>query len=202
MVQRTCAIPDCDRSVVARGWCGLHYERWKRRGSPTPPPLVPKARRRRPVEVRFWEKVAAASFDECWLWTGSRSPLGYGKFVPDSTASSVPKQAHRVAYESLICQIPDGLVLDHLCKNPPCVNPWHLDPVTQAVNLLRSDGPARMNGKKTHCDRGHPFDETNTRRTNHGRECRACGRIRDRERAESRRERDRLRHARGKDARR
>lgn len=65
----------------------------------------------------------------CWLWQGTLDPLGYGRFGR--------KLAHRCGYERHIGPIPAGLVLDHLCVNPPCVNPAHLEPVTQSVNMQR-----------------------------------------------------------------
>lgn len=88
--------------------------------------------------------------------------------------------AHRVAYETWVGPIPDGLTLDHLCRNPRCVNPLHLEPVTMRENVLRGDSLPAKNIVKTHCIRGHAFDDTNTyhraRGSRTGRQCRRCHR--------------------------
>jgi len=86
------------------------------------------------------------------------SANGYGKVNIDGKA----KLAHRVVYEALVGPIPEGLQLDHLCRNRACVNPAHLEPVTQRVNILRGTGTAAVHAAKTHCINGHPFDEANT----------------------------------------
>jgi hypothetical protein len=88
-----------------------------------PPPL--------PGDPRFWAKVLVGP--NCWLWKAAKVPSGYGQFrVGDHL-----ERAHRVAYEMVVGPIPDGLTIDHLCKNPWCVNPAHLEPVTMLENLSR-----------------------------------------------------------------
>jgi hypothetical protein len=78
--------------------------------------------------------------------------------------------AHRWAYEAFVGPIPEGLEIDHLCRNRACVNPAHLDPVTHQENMSRGKA-ARM----THCHKGHPFDEANTRMEAYGsRRCKEC----------------------------
>lgn len=89
----------------------------------------------RPMSERFWEKVDKKGEDDCWLWTASHDHLGYGRFYVNDLKRKTG--AHRVAYELVIGPIPPRLVIDHLCKNPPCVNPKHLEPVPQYENICR-----------------------------------------------------------------
>jgi len=108
----------------------------------------------------------------CWIWRGSRFK-GYGCF-------SIGKRrtfAHRWAYEHWCGPIPAGLVIDHLCRVPACVNPMHLEPVTGAENISRGHHWYRS---RTHCPRGHPYDAANTYRWRGGRYCIACSRVRSR----------------------
>lgn len=126
---------------------------------------------------RFWRHVEITT-GGCWLWTGSLSGKGYGRFHSGGRRGR-SLRAHRVAYELLVGPIPDGLQLDHVtawgCTSKACVNPAHLEPVTNRVNVLRGVGPTAQNAAKTHCFRGHPFDDENTqvRRDGH-RRCREC----------------------------
>jgi len=75
--------------------------------------------------------------------------------------------AHRASYEAFVGPIPAGLTLDHLCRTPLCVNPWHLEPVTHKENLARGRHPNR---EKVECRYGHPLDGTTRRQ----RYCRTC----------------------------
>lgn len=126
-----------------------------------------------PTDVRFWAKVEPTGF--CWNWTARTMPTGHGQFRGDGGSVL----AHRWAYEYLVGPIPGGLVLDHLCRNTRCVNPDHLDPVTNAENVLRGFGPTASHARKTHCPRGHelPPKVAGRKRT-----CRECERARDRAR--------------------
>jgi len=119
----------------------------------------------------------------CWIWQRGKSKNGYGLIQIGSRAGGHRRRtlyAHRVSYEVFAGPIPVGLELDHLCRNRACVNPAHLEPVTRSINTLRGAGPAKLgalNGRKTHCKNGHPFDLANTRyRPTGGRSCRACAR--------------------------
>ena len=130
------------------------------------------------LSERFWAKVHKTS--TCWLWTGSRISSGYGNFRGENGCNVL---VHRFAYETLIGPIPDGLMLDHLCRNPACVNPAHLEPVPARENSLRGVGFAAENARKTHCVNGHPYDLLNTRIRPQGwRDCRVCHRLKERER--------------------
>ncbi len=77
--------------------------------------------------------VPPKSLYDCWVWSGHSTRFGYGKFRSDKTV-----YAHRYSYEKFVSQIPRGLHIDHLCSRPSCVNPIHLEPVTQAENNRRS----------------------------------------------------------------
>ena len=106
----------------------------------------------------FWAKVTHDASTNCWEWQAFRMPRGYG------TIKWRQKQylAHRLAYEKLVGNVPDGLELDHLCRNTSCVNPAHLEPVTHAENVKRGRGGAH-NAVKTHCPSGHPYSGENLR---------------------------------------
>jgi len=128
-------------------------------------------------QPRFWQKVALQG--ECWVWIAAiNKQTGYGAFSINKRMVS----SHRFAYESMVGEIPPELMLDHLCRNRRCVNPFHLDPVTAKVNAQRganADGGvgAAMMRAKTHCPQGHPLSGTNLYRSpNKRRVCRTCRR--------------------------
>lgn len=126
----------------------------------------------RPEAERFFAKVNKATESGCWEWTAALSS-GYGKFHKYGQIRMV--YAHRWSYEHHVGPIPDGLVIDHLCRNTKCVNPDHLEPVTQGENCLRGEGWYAKNKRKTHCVRGHEFTVENTYVDPRGyRSCRAC----------------------------
>lgn len=109
---------------------------------------------------------------DCWNWPLSVAPNGYGKVRmrnPRRNAS-----AHRVAYEAFRGPIETGLVIDHLCRNRKCVNPWHMESVTQRENIMRGQAITAKNARKTHCLKGHPFTKENTYLAKAGRNCRTC----------------------------
>lgn len=109
--------------------------------------------------------------DSCWLWTASKDSRGYGYFY----SGNKNVKAHRASYQFFVGEIPANMVIDHLCKNPSCVNPKHIEAVTQAENLYRGDTLAAINRAKTHCKNGHEFTQANTiTRKNGTRNCRTC----------------------------
>lgn len=89
----------------------------------------------------------------CWLWQGNVHN-GYGRISICKTSYRV----HRYAYTALVGPIPEGLVLDHLCRNKACCNPEHLEPVTCVENVIRGEN---ANARKTHCPQGHPYSGDN-----------------------------------------
>ena len=115
----------------------------------------------------------------CWIWQRVLGTAGYGQVWRQGKKVG----AHRAYYEELVGPIPERLTIDHLCQNIRCVNPGHLEPVTQRINNLRSDNPAAINARKTHCIRGHEFTPVNTYVARDGkRACKECRRSRDRAR--------------------
>lgn len=111
---------------------------------------------------RFTEKYIVNDETGCWEWQAARRRgSGYGI----ENANGIPTNAHRVGYAMLVGPIPAGLVLDHLCGNTSCVNPDHLQPVTQAENRRRQAE------RQTHCRNGHPLSGPNLALV---RVCRTC----------------------------
>jgi hypothetical protein len=118
----------------------------------------------------------------CIVWLGQRKAQGYGKVTARDAFGNYGLGAHRVAALLKFGSIEPGLVIDHLCRNPPCVNPDHLEPVTDQVNTLRGNGPAANAARATSCPAGHPYSGTNLYvHHRNGRQCKTCRR--DRERA-------------------
>jgi len=152
----------------------MHYQRLRKKGTTGD---AEPGRGGDPV-ARFWTKVDKngpvpshrPELGQCWLWTATKSN-GYGMFSLNSGMVLAPRYAYELTHGSI-----GDRDLDHLCRNPSCVNPDHLEPVTHRENVLRGIGPTAMQAAQTHCKRGHPFDEENTYiiPTTGSRQCRTC----------------------------
>lgn len=129
--------------------------------------------KRTPVIERLRRLTQIGGSDECWPFIG-RLKDGYGYIWHDGGA----RIAHRVAYAEMVGPIPDGYEVDHLCRSRSCVNPTHLEAVTQDENKRRTTG---YRYSKTHCPQGHPYSPENTYTTpNRDRQCRTCRAARQR----------------------
>ena len=107
---------------------------------------------------RFY-RAAAYMPGECWRWPLRIGVGGYGRYtISKSGKRNKVIHAHRLIYQGIYGKLKPGVVLDHLCRNRWCVNPFHLDPVDKKTNTLRGTSPAANNARKTHCKQGHPFD--------------------------------------------
>lgn len=165
-----CSIPDCGRTVKARGWCKYHYERWQKRGDPVAPKAIPK---HLPTETLFWRNVDRTTTpDGCWPWIGTRRN-GYGRFRVDGVMVS----AHRYAYELQVGPIPEGHDVLHKCDNPPCNRGSHFFTGTHTDNMRDMVAKGRrIYPTKTHCPKGHSYIPENsmTYAGKRGRGCRTC----------------------------
>jgi len=169
-----CTIPDCERPHEGRGLCRHHYQQARRRGSLEQHP------KRSPVSLADRLRDNTLLTPNCWLWTGYRNRQGYGQITIKREVHPV----HRVMYEWVVGPIPEGLECDHLCHGADtsckggndcphrrCVNPKHLETVTPTENKHRG-----VHARKTHCPRGHLYDEINTYVSKGSRFCRTCQR--------------------------
>lgn len=165
MSDLTCSIAGCESPRRTRGWCGKHYGRWLRHGDPE------AVLRVKGDVLGQLARHFQIQPDGCWRWTGAKNERGYGRV----TIAKVAAYAHRAAYTEAVGPIPDGLHLDHLCRNPSCINPDHLEPVTPLENTRRGVG----HGSETHCPQGHPYAGENLyvhtdKRGYRRRTCRTC----------------------------
>lgn len=128
---------------------------------------------------RFESNYIPVTESGCWIWVGETSHKGYGMMNINNRKVS----AHKFSYEWHYGPRPEGLVHDHLCRVRCCVNPTHLRVITNKENVLIGESFAAVNAKKTHCLRGHEYNEVNTVQRAHGwRECRICRRDNERKR--------------------
>ena len=137
-----------------------------------------------PLSERFAKGYVVDDSTGCWVWRKGKNNHGYGmisEYSPDRTRNCM-KLAHRVAYQLHVGSIPEGKVLDHLCRNPACCNPDHLEPVTQKVNLVRGVWPKKPLDA---CRNGHAMTGANLILAEYAgrggrkgikRVCRQCGR--------------------------
>lgn len=133
MTKRQCTQDGCSKLAKVRELCAWHYEKARRTG----------VFKRRTLEERFWAKVEKT--ETCWLWTGTRTPDGYGKINIQHDGRSVKVYAHRVSFEMSSGEIPQGMSIDHICRQPSCVNPEHLRATTHKQNKENLGGANRNN---------------------------------------------------------
>jgi hypothetical protein len=165
-----CCVAGCGRKMDARGFCKRHYYQARNAGT--------LARTRK---LAFTDADRFALYVEvgsgCWQWLGTITEDGYGTFRSRGRLF----MAHRWCYEFLRAPVPEGLVLDHLCRTPSCVRPDHLEPVTNRENILRGAQGWLIRGN--HCRRGHDMTDpahVYVRPDGNGRFCRTCNRDRGR----------------------
>lgn len=116
----------------------------------------------------FWDRVEV--YGECWVWMGATFSGGYGRV----TWGGSKQRTHRLAYEDAKGPIPEGLFIDHLCHVRPCVNPDHMEPVTNRENILRGENQVAKQARQTHCKNGHPLSGMNLKIKHGCRVCRTC----------------------------
>lgn len=133
----------------------------------------PRGNYRDPI-IAFFSNIDYT--DSCWLWQGALDKDGYGHFTPYRKR----KSSHRYSYEIMVDDIPEGLVIDHLCRVRNCVNPNHLEAVSSLTNILRGYGAAAINRRKAECINGHDLkgDNLYIQKKTNKRFCRACDRRR------------------------
>lgn len=124
--------------------------------------------KKRPPLERFLSFVKKT--DGCWFWMGALKENGYGAFGVNYKSG----YAHRFSYEQFRGPIPSGLALDHLCRVRNCVNPKHLEAVTDRENILRGDSPAAKASRRPTCINGHEYSEENTYKYGGARQCKIC----------------------------
>lgn len=141
---RLCSVLDCGKPYYAKGCCERHYV------------LMPRSFPLSKADLaRFLSKVEKTN--ACWTWLGADDGNGYGMFRYGRM-----HRAHRIAYQHFVGPVPDGMHLDHLCRNRICVNPEHLEAVTHRENIQRGMS-GQPQAARTHCPKGHPYIGDNVR---------------------------------------
>lgn len=137
----------------------------------TPPSKSKRQTDKAMNQAQFLERVQVGGADECWPWLGASFETHGNRYGTCGSADL----AHRVSFEMHNGPLADGLVVDHICRNGLCVNPSHLEAVTNVENIMRGNGTPAVNARKTHCKSGHPLEGNNLRRRRDGRRvCRTC----------------------------
>lgn len=143
----SCSISGCDAQRIGRGWCSVHYQRWAKYGDPKAI-LVNKIEGE--IEEAFWGYVEKT--ESCWHWIGSKNGGGYGYLRVEGASI----KAHRTSWEMVNGKIPDGMVIDHICRNTSCVNPDHLRLASHKQNM---ENISALRSNNTSGFRGVSFDK-------------------------------------------
>ena len=185
MSKSICSVDGCGGTgKIVRGLCGKHYAKWRKYGDP----LAGREFALEEGPDKILSKMVVSETG-CWVWTGNMHVDGYGLVY--TKKRRFREYAHRYAYSTFVGPIPDGLQIDHLCHTRDetctggiecphrrCVNPDHLELVTQLENFKRGRNPLSLNARKTHCKNGHEFTPENTATRSDGyRRCMECDRI-------------------------
>ena len=176
--KRLCRFPGCTRQHFAGGYCKPH-DRQVKDGVP----LSAISRVRRPTgtpPIINYDEVPCPNpslIGPCHIFKGYKTEAGYGMIDVSKTWRNV--RVHRYVWERDVGPIPEDRVIDHQCRNRDCINVMHLRIVTHQINILENAVGVgwQLESAKTHCPKGHPYNETNTRINKRKRACRECDRL-------------------------
>lgn len=182
--QQECSVDGCENKQRARTYCPKHWKRWRKYGDPTMAKFVPVTGGT--DSERFWAKVEITGF--CWNWTGAKGQHGHGFFNLGKETGWKGIGAHKFAWLDLMQEDTTGRDLDHLCRNPACVNPDHLEPVTHRENMYRGYAPGIRTRVTRVCKAGHNLDEVGFYTAASGRQtCKVCAAARSKRYLEKKR---------------